>query len=99
MNECRFCEMCGSCENVVTHHLIGGSLRHLADADRLTISLCSRCHTLATRSQDRIHGNPRAEDLSKMLGQMMFERNMCATGMSLDEAHKEFMTRYGRCFI
>jgi len=56
-----------------THHLIwgrGGALRSLADKDGLTIPLTIREHTGAAGGKviERIHDNPMAEHLSKMLG-------------------------------
>lgn len=87
---------CGR-ESEAVHHLIfGQGLRKLADQDGLAVPVCHHCHTLALHTQDRLHDNPRAEDLSKMLGQMIFERNQVAQGKTIEEAHEEFMYRYGR---
>lgn len=73
------CALCGDYCKSVEHHLVFGSgLRELADEDDLIIDLCIDCHTLAFRTIDRIHDNVAAERLSKMLGQMMYERNAIA---------------------
>lgn len=96
----RICDICGKPAEC-THHLIFGiGLRPLADADNLTLNLCDSCHNMATWQVDRIHGNSMAEKLSKMLGQMMFERNYLAQNQEqLEEARTVFMQRYGRSWL
>ena len=70
------CVMCGRRYAVHTHHLIMGTAnRKLSDRYGLTIRVCDECHNGAVKAEDRIHGNPRAEDLSKMLGQALWERD------------------------
>ncbi len=90
-----------------THHLIwgrGGALRSLADKDGLTIPLTIREHTGAAGGKviERIHDNPMAEHLSKMLGQMAWEkefyRRMAVDG-SADPARRAFQERYGESFL
>lgn len=89
------------------HHLIwgrGGALRSLADKDGLIISLTTREHTGAAGGKviERIHDNPMAEHLSKMLGQMAWEkefyRRMAVTGEE-DPARTAFRKRYGESFL
>ena len=93
---CAFCGRHATCE----HHLVfGSSLRRLAERDDLKINLCDSCHNLAIRPQDRIHGNFAAEKLSKMLGQSLFERDMCAKGLSPEKAREAFQERYLKNYL
>lgn len=80
------------------HHLLFGSDRRKADEDGLVIPVTDKRHNLAQKSEDRIHGNPVAEDLSKMFGQAIWERNYCAKGHTIEEARAAFMERYGKAY-
>lgn len=98
------CFFCGK-PATQTHHLIfGTSARQLADKDGLYVPICDKCHTSSEYVIDRIHDNPMAEKLSKMLGQAMFERNYYKDlwyqlNRDTDEARERFIERYGRSFI
>lgn len=91
MKICSFCGRPAEC----THHLIFGSDRKKADEDGLTIPLCDRCHNMGPLL-DRIHDNPAAEKLSKMLGQTIYEKNKIQEGKTEEEARELFRKRYGR---
>ncbi|MBQ9437610.1 MAG: hypothetical protein IJU50_04700 [Lachnospiraceae bacterium] len=82
------------------HHLIGGSMRRLADEDGLTIPLTNDEHNMGTPTE-RIHGNPAAEKLSKMAGPLAWEKEyykkLC--GEEEDPARNAFMARYGKSFL
>lgn len=89
------------------HHLIwgrGGALRSLADEDGLIMPLTTREHTGAAGGKviERIHDNPMAEHLSKMLGQIAWEkefyRRMTVAG-DADPARNAFRKRYGESFL
>lgn len=90
------CALCGA-PSGCTHHLIGGANRKKADQDGLTIRLCHSCHNLAVKPQDRIHGNPIAEKLSKMLGQAIWEKNWQQENTG--DARAAFRERYGRSWL
>lgn len=63
------CLFCGRSVEA-THHLIGGtSKRKQSDQDGLTIPCCNDCHNMGDLSR-RIHGNPMAEAMSKIIGQL-----------------------------
>ena len=66
----------------------------MSEDDGLKVHVCPRCHTVGEKLE-RIHDNPMAEKLSKMLGQMAFERNEVAKGATIDEARELFRKRYG----
>lgn len=73
------------------HHLIfGNSARKFADEDGLKIPICNSCHNMGHRTE-RIHDNPMAERLSKMLGQAIYELKI--------GSREEFMKRYGRSYL
>lgn len=56
------------------HHLIFGSAgRELSEKDGLKVPVCNNCHNMGQISM-RIHDNPMAEKLSKMLGQAFWEK-------------------------
>ena len=98
------CFFCGK-PATQTHHLIfGTSARQLCDKDGLFVPICDECHTQSISVKDRIHDNPMAEKLSKMLGQAIFERNYYKDlwyqlNRDSDEARECFMNRYGRSYL
>lgn len=95
----KYCACCGK-PGTVKHHLVfGKSERPLADKDGLVIYLCNDCHNMAEKAINRIHENPMAEKLSKMLGQMAFEREKAYEGLTREEARQAFMKRYRRSYL
>lgn len=94
-------ELCIFCTKQATHrhHLIfGNGLRPIAEDDSIYIPICEYHHTLAPRVNERIHDNVMAEKLSKMLGQVIWEKKAVAAGMDEDEAREAFRKRYGKCY-
>ena len=101
----KICAICGKPAEC-THHLIGGTgKRKLADEDGLTIPLCNSCHNMAVKATERIHGNPMAEILSKMLGQLAWEMRYIEKQVELPfddlgtEAREAFLKRYGKRYL
>lgn len=93
------CALCGK-PSECTHHLCGGSgKRKISDEDGLTIPLCNECHNMAVKPEDRIHGNPVAEKLSKMLGQIAWEKDYVSKGGNEDEAREAFREKMGKCYL
>jgi len=100
------CEICGAPAECEHHLIFGMGMRKLADQDELTIKMCNSCHNMSNDIDCKIHDNPMAEKLSKMLGQVIWEiryiddRYEAVTGETLrKEAKREFMNRYGRSYI
>lgn len=105
------CLLCGRYGNLVEHHLIMGRYRKLCDEDNLTIWICPECHTFGHSEtgfsvESRIHDNSRAEDLSKMLGQALYEKDVykalyeAITGSRNEDIGRDtFFKRYGRNFL
>lgn len=82
---CIFCGRPAECE----HHLIfGRGLRNLAEQDGLKVPCCNNCHNMG---KERIHENPMAEKLSKMLGQALWENNY--------GDRDDFRKRYGKSYL
>ena len=96
------------------HHLIfGRRLRKLCDEDRLTIPLLNREHNAAPDGvKNQVHDNPAAENLSKIAGQLAYERVYLARVLEkggtighqsmedwLDEAREAFRRRYGESYL
>lgn len=84
------------------HHLIFGSgKRELAESDGLWIPLLNREHNLALRAVDQIHENPTAEYLSKLCGQLAYEKELYRKALfsaDQDPARDAFRTRYGESY-
>lgn len=89
-----YCFFCGAPCRSEHHLLFGKGIRKLAEEDGIKVDACDNCHTIG-KMLERIHDNPMAEKLSKMLGQAFYERNECAKGATLDEAREKFRKRYG----
>lgn len=84
------CFFCGK-DTKEKHHLVfGRGKRELADRDGLVVPCCSNCHTQNGVSQ-RLHGNPMAEKLSKMLGQAVYEAKI--------GNRESFRQRYGVSYL
>lgn len=89
------------------HHLIFGSgVRKLADEDGLTIPLTHEEHNMGPIG-NRIHENPAAEKLSKMLGQIAWEKEYYRATFEAygelargqDPAREVFRERYGISYL
>lgn len=93
-----FCIFCGKpCYS--EHHLIFGvGMRKLAEEDGIKVPSCEQCHT-SGKVTERVHDNSMAEKLSKIAGQLAFEKRKVAEGMSEDEAREAFRRRYGRSYL
>ncbi len=84
------CFICGR-RAEAEHHLIFGTLgRSLSEKDGLKVPICNNCHNMGEISK-RIHGNPMAERLSKMLGQAIYEAKI--------GTREEFRKRYGVSYL
>lgn len=85
------------------HHLLfGRGIRELAEKDGIWIPLTDSEHNLSSKGTIyQIHGNPAAEKLSKMLGQVAWEKHYIAEQRGLpfedieEEAREAFRRRYG----
>lgn len=92
----RNCAFCGKPCDTEHHLLFGTGYRQLADEDGLKLPTCDDCHVIG---KNRIHDNPMAEKLSKICGQLAYEKQKCSEGFTPDEAREMFRKRYGRSFL
>ena len=88
------------------HHLVFGKFgawRDLSDKYMLTIPLTDAEHNMSSKGTiNQIHGNPAAEKLSKMLGQVAFEKEYYRKKVcegDEDPAREEFRKLFGESFL
>lgn len=85
------------------HHLIFGTgKRNLAEEDGLWIPLRNKEHNMAVRKTEQIHDNSAAEYLSKMIGQLAWEKEFYRKKLfsaDQDPARDAFRTRYGESYM
>lgn len=93
------CIICGGYPEEEHHFLFGYGVRELAEADGIKGKICRKCHTGASSVSNRIHDNPMAESLSKIAGQLAWEKHEVAQGATEDEARAKFLKRYGRSYL
>lgn len=88
-----YCVFCGK-PMTQEHHLIGGhGFRTICDKAGLTIPTCDFDH-------DPIHLSSHAMTLSKIAGQLAWEKHTIATkGVSEDEARELFRKEFGRSWL
>ena len=103
-----YTDACICCGRPATHihHLLFGSGREFADKYGLTIPVCASCHNGCEWGvQGQIHDNPRAEDLSKILGQAIWEKNYYKdlyyqlNRDEGDEARRRFIELFGNSYM
>lgn len=111
VNYDNICAICGKPKEC-THHLIFGSGVHeLCNEDKVTIPMCNGCHNMQYTPfrTAQIHDNSMAEALSKMLGQVAWERHYMAMKLANndekmarefeDMSRTAFMKRYSRSWL
>ena len=94
------CIFCGR-QAEAEHHLIFGTAgRELSEKDGLKIPVCNNCHNMGQKLC-RIHENPMAERLSKMLGQAIWEKEWIFANNQQEsrKAREAFRKRYGRSYL
>lgn len=93
-----YCVFCGRPSDEEHHLLFGRGIRELADEDGIKVPICGYCHTQSPVAQ-RVHDNTIAEKLSKIAGQLAWEKHCVASGSTEDEARELFRARYGRSYL
>lgn len=96
------------------HHLLfGRGIRNLAEQDGVWIPLLDEEHNASSKGvKFQVHDNPAAEKLSKIAGQLAWERKYLADRLAsdenlghqssddwMDEAREAFRTRYGESWL
>ena len=95
-NNC--CIFCGRPTEEEHHLLFGRGIRELAEEDGIKVPICDGCHTMNPVAQ-KIHNNTSAERLSKIAGQLAWEKHCVAAGESEENARELFLKRYGRSYL
>lgn len=93
-----FCIICGR-PTSVTHHLVEGvGKRDLSEKWGLTCPLCPEHHNMGKNS---VHLNPAMNTMSKIIGQLAFEKQYYADryGAIDDEARESFRAIFGKSFL
>lgn len=93
-----YCLFCGRPAEAGHHLIYGKGNRVLSDRDGLKIPCCNNCHNMG-EVMNRIHGNPMAEAMSKIIGQLVWEKKTIANGAKEEEARELFRTRYGESYL
>lgn len=91
-NYADYCLICGKGTTDIHHLVFGNARRRLADEDGLTTPLCRKCHEL-------MHNQKEMQVMSHIVGQLFYERNRCAEGISPDEAREKFRERYSISYL
>ena len=77
-------------------------MRALAEADGIKIPCCNRCHNMGIACS-KIHDNSMAEALSKIAGQLAWEKEYYKHNQNVfideDPAREAFRKRYGRSYL
>lgn len=92
-----FCAICGKPTECQHHLIFGTGVHKLADEDKLILPMCHKCHNMGLAT-NKLHDNSMAESLSKMVGQLAWEKNYYRTTEE-DEAREAFMKRYSRSYL
>lgn len=92
------CALCGRPTEAEHHLLFGKGIRNLAEVDGIKIPVCNNCHNMGA-GRNQIHDNPAAEKLSKMLGQVTWEKQKIIEGHDPNIVREEFRKRYGKSFL
>ena len=84
------CIICGRAAEAEHHLIFGTAGRNLSEKYGLKVPICNGCHTMNEKCR-RVHDNPMAEKLSKMLGQAIFEAKV--------GSRDDFMKIFGRSYL
>lgn len=103
------CFICGRTAEAEHHLIFGTAGRELSEKDGLKVPICNNCHNMGNVAR-RIHGNPMAERMSKIIGQLAWEKDYLladVTGVcdeddekrAARQAREEFRKRYGVSYL
>ena len=104
------CFICGRRAEAEHHLIFGTAGRELSEKDGLKVPVCNNCHNMGQKLC-RIHENPMAERMSKMIGQLAWEREwLLKNTVTINSkgqlakvegnvVRSQFMKRYGRSYL
>ena len=87
-----YCMICGKPKTDVHHLVYGNAKRRLADEDKLVAPCCREHHEM-------FHQDKEMQVMSHIVGQLLYERDRCAEGKTIDEARSLFRQRYGISYL
>lgn len=91
------CLICGSTQNIHKHHLcMGNANRQKSEDYLLYIPLCAKHHNMSDMS---VHHNKEMNVMSRIIGQLAFEKQYCAFGYTYEEAREKFIKEFGKSFL
>lgn len=95
-----YCALCGKPTQTEHHLLFGIGIRELAEEDGIKIPVCDDEHNMSGEIR-QIHNNSAAEKLSKIAGQLAWEKEYYHKlyGYENDPAREAFRKRYGRSYL
>lgn len=88
-------DMIDGTPNVERHHIFGGANRELSDEDGLWVPLTQEHHN----GKMSVHMNKEMRVLMQIIGQLAWEKNRVASGISERAAREMFRKRYGRSLL
>lgn len=91
------CFICGRAAEAEHHLIFGTAGRELSEKDGLKVPICNNCHNMGEATK-RIHGNPMAERMSKIIGQLAWEKDYLLANVTgvCDEADEKRVTKEAR---
>lgn len=95
-----YCVLCGKPAQTEHHLLFGIGIRELAEEDGIKIPVCDDEHNMSGGIR-QIHNNSVAEKLSKIAGQLAWEKEFYRKlyGNEDDPAREAFRQRYGKSYL
>lgn len=88
------CYCCGAETNLEVHHVMHGTAnRRIADADGMTVYLCSRCHRMLHDSKN----GAEMDDALKKAGEYVWIKKYGKGNM--EQCIAQFRQRYGKNYL
>lgn len=91
----KHCVICGSPAVNVHHSIFGRGMRTLASKYDLTMPMCYECHEHLHRGKE----TKLTQAMSRIIGQLYFEEQMCAEGKSMEDAREIFRAIFKESFL
>lgn len=86
-----YCALCAR-PRTDLHHLLGGANRRKCDEDAILLPLCRNCH-------EKIHSDASFGNMSKILGQVLWELNSTVSEEEIKDARARFKKRYQKSYL
>jgi len=97
-NDTEYCFFCGGIATCEHHLVFGNARRDFSENSGLKVPSCKRCHTDGGLIY-KVHGNIMAEKMSKIIGQLAWEKEAIIKGESPQEARERFRRECGKSYL